>query len=137
VKCVVCAGEFSGKRRDSKFCSTRCRGKWDRARTKATRLEAHRAYHREYARRRRKKLGGQAALYGLKPQDVEIMMAAQGGRCAICKETFVRKHHIDHCHATGKVRGLLCHGCNTGIGMFKENPAALLAAADYVKAKFG
>jgi hypothetical protein len=42
------------------------------------------------------------------------------------------KPNIDHCHTTGKVRGLLCNGCNTGIGMFKESIPALLKAADYI-----
>jgi len=76
--------------------------------------------------------------YRIDSQDFQKMHAAQEGRCAICcspvgdleanKQAF-----IDHCHATLKVRGLLCQPCNTGLGQFYDNPALLRAAADYVE----
>ena len=53
--------------------------------------------------------------YGLSPDDVEKMIQAQDGACGICKKE-MQKPHIDHCHATGKVRGMLCHRCNTRLG---------------------
>lgn len=53
--------------------------------------------------------------YGLTPSDVQAMLEKQGGACAICVLPLT-KHHIDHCHTTGKVRGLLCHRCNTRLG---------------------
>lgn len=64
------------------------------------------------------------------------MMKTQEGKCAICGTTFTDKPrhiHIDHCHSTGKVRGLLCKPCNQGLGMFKDDPALLKAAAYYVE----
>ncbi len=53
--------------------------------------------------------------YGLTQADVEKMLLAQDVSCGICKKEML-KPHIDHCHSTGKVRGLLCHRCNTRLG---------------------
>jgi protein-arginine kinase activator protein McsA len=58
------------------------------------------------------------------------MIAAQGGRCLICQEE--TKLHVDHCHETKKVRGLLCRECNTGLGKFKERVDLLERAIHYL-----
>lgn len=58
------------------------------------------------------------------------MRKEQADRCLICKEEVPL--FIDHCHRTGKVRGLLCQSCNSGLGMFKENVANLAIAANYI-----
>jgi hypothetical protein len=75
--------------------------------------------------------------YGIDLEDYSSMLAAQNGACAICGTATPdgrgRFFHVDHCHRSGKVRGLLCTKCNQGIGMFKENPETLLAAIRYVK----
>ncbi len=61
------------------------------------------------------------------------MLVEQNGVCAICLEPPTTKPLcVDHCHATGLVRGLLCSGCNTAIGMMKENPKALGMAIVYI-----
>ena len=65
--------------------------------------------------------------------DFEAMRAAQGGCCAICNEAFSRTPKVDHCHATGKVRGLLCNGCNIAIGHFKDDAVRMEAAAAYMR----
>lgn len=59
---------------------------------------------------------------------------AQGGACAICREPERARRFlsIDHCHKTGRVRGLLCVRCNLGIGHFADHPERILRAADYV-----
>jgi hypothetical protein len=71
--------------------------------------------------------------YGLTMDEVEAMRAAG---CAICGITdWPGRHkqgHIDHCHETGVVRGVLCSECNTGLGKFRDDPALLLRAADYL-----
>lgn len=69
--------------------------------------------------------------YGLSLQDVAEMFVRQAGKCAICAGVMV-KQCVDHCHKTGKVRGLLCHGCNIGLGGFKDSSEALLAAITYL-----
>lgn len=74
--------------------------------------------------------------YGLTVEDYEAMLAAQGGRCAICREApDSRRRHdlaVDHCHETELVRGLLCHRCNVGLGHFNDRPNLLRAAAEYL-----
>lgn len=53
------------------------------------------------------------------------------GQCAICGD-FTANLHGDHCHSTGLGRGLLCRGCNFGLGNFKDSPDRLLFAAAYL-----
>ena len=73
--------------------------------------------------------------YGLAPGKFEALVEAQRGRCAICGGGPTGNHGrlvVDHDHATGVVRGLLCAMCNTMVGMARDDPAILLAASDYV-----
>lgn len=61
------------------------------------------------------------------------LYASQAGLCAICgKEPEDRRLAMDHCHATGRVRGLLCMHCNVGLGMFKDNKEVLEKAIAYL-----
>jgi Recombination endonuclease VII len=73
--------------------------------------------------------------YGLSQEDYDAMIASQNGVCRICGHIpdEGKAFHVDHCHATGKVRGLLCSRCNTGLGMFRDDPDALRKAADYLE----
>ena len=67
-------------------------------------------------------------------RDYDLMLERQRGVCAVCGEQPARSLCVDHCHATGKVRGLLCSPCNLAIGQFKDSPARLRKAAAYVEA---
>lgn len=63
--------------------------------------------------------------YGITPEQFEIIFFNQEGKCLICKKIFENKverrtAHIDHCHETGKIRGLLCSRCNTHLGWFEK-----------------
>jgi hypothetical protein len=71
--------------------------------------------------------------YRLTPAVFKSMAEAQGNRCAICKRK--SKLVVDHCHAAGHTRGLVCGTCNIGLGMFKDTPALLIAAAKYLQAR--
>lgn len=68
--------------------------------------------------------------YRLTRDDHEALIEAQGGLCAICGVGAPR--YVDHDHATGRVRGLLCPGCNTVVGMLEGDQARLTAAARYL-----
>jgi len=78
---------------------------------------------------------GRQWAYGLSEQEYWQMLTVQNNTCRICKLPFdtKRKPHVDHCHATRKVRGLLCARCNHGLGQFKDNPAFLREAANYLE----
>jgi hypothetical protein len=76
--------------------------------------------------------------YGLTTEQYEAMVAAQGGRCAICSTDHPgNKRHkhwsVDHDHKTKAVRGLLCHGCNTGLGAFGDDIERLTKAVAYLQ----
>ena len=75
--------------------------------------------------------------YGLSSEKYDAMLLAQENACAICHISFDGTPHVDHDHTSGNVRGLLCHGCNIGLGHFRDNRDTLLSAADYLEAKNG
>lgn len=76
--------------------------------------------------------------YGISESDLYIKFQQQNGRCAICNapidlaERHKRSACVDHDHATGQVRSLLCNHCNKGLGLFLDNPELLRNAADYL-----
>lgn len=71
------------------------------------------------------------ARYGLNLEDYEELYKKQKGNCAICDKYF-DKLDIDHCHKTGKVRGLLCGSCNRALGLMKDNIEFLKSAISYL-----
>lgn len=79
--------------------------------------------------------------YGITYEEAEAMIEGQGGMCALCRQRSVsldlRKRGkwsaaIDHCHDTGKVRGVICRCCNVGLGMFGDTVEGLQRAIDYL-----
>lgn len=97
-------------------------------------LTAERRYRRE--RPNAKREIQYKRRYGLTLEDFNLLVAAQAGCCAICREALKfegKRVHVDHCHVTKKVRGILCSRCNVGLGQFQDNPSMLLAAVRYLK----
>ena len=120
-RCPQCGEAFPTDRRaGSVYCSPECKKKAMDARWR----ERSPHYMRRY-------------LYGVTPEQTAAMLAAQANRCAICEAEFGSGRnavHMDHDHTTGKVRALLCGPCNNGLGLFKDDPARLRAAAAYLEA---
>jgi Recombination endonuclease VII len=77
---------------------------------------------REYHLRRR---------YGIGQEEVDRMIAEQDGQCAGCGR--MNPEHVDHDHATGKVRGLLCFNCNQALGNVRDDPAVLIRLVTYLR----
>lgn len=79
--------------------------------------------------------------FGIMPEDYDRMMEDQDGRCAICdgkqdinkKTGEPRRLGVDHCHATHKIRGLLCVSCNRGLGYFDDKIERLKSAIAYLE----
>jgi hypothetical protein len=159
LTCLYCGEEFPNPARrgpDRKFCSPHHKAKWwqeekrrqqeladPRRCAKCGGTVAHltglpvcskcRVDDRERGYRRAVSL---KSLYGLTQDDYDQLLELQYGRCAICRTDKpgggAGRWHIDHDHETGHVRGLLCNGCNVGIGFLQEDPEILMAAARYV-----
>lgn len=91
--------------------------------------------------RKPRREGKLLARYGISLDEYNTTLLQQGGVCAICKQPEtakdnagknVRNLSVDHCHSTGKNRGLLCGRCNRAIGLFLDTPLLLVEAAAYV-----
>ena len=99
--------------------------------------EELRPEQQRYARESKRR--STARSLGLTPEQLDDLLTSQDGVCAICKRaeslTYrgrVREMALDHCHKTGRVRGLLCAACNQGLGKFDDDPDRLAAAVLYV-----
>jgi hypothetical protein len=95
---------------------------------------------KRYQQKARTKLGNRwksiRDKYGLTRDQWESMFAAQGCRCAICGRSDPGGKgawHTDHDHATGQVRGILCHHCNTGVGHLGDNTEVMRRAIRYLR----
>ena len=74
--------------------------------------------------------------YGITQDEYDLNLELQDNACKICKtdaSEFTSSLHVDHCHETGELRGLLCVSCNSALGQFKDDIELLEDAIDYVK----
>lgn len=76
-----------------------------------------------------------AARHGMTIDQLKEFRDRHGNKCGICATT--RSVVVDHHHATGRVRGLLCQNCNSAIGKLQENPALFLEAIKYLERRHG
>ncbi|MFN8579296.1 MAG: endonuclease domain-containing protein [Candidatus Sericytochromatia bacterium] len=90
--------------------------------------------HRKYVKEKRE-MSDLKRNYGLSKEEYLKMSKNQNGVCAICKGKCYgnRRLYVDHNHINGKIRGLLCNNCNSGIGMLKDSIELLLVAIEYLK----
>lgn len=76
--------------------------------------------------------------FNITGHDIIDILEKQKNKCCICKgfvsyhDEGIKASHIDHCHTSGKVRGILCSACNLGLGHFKDNKTALRRAINYL-----
>lgn len=87
--------------------------------------EQNRAAQRRYKRK---------TVYGVTDAQYDAMLAEQGGLCKLCRGTPNGRGilHIDHCHATGRIRGLLCSKCNTALGLLNDDVELFAKALRYL-----
>lgn len=123
--CGWCEGEIPATRpRDAIFCSKKCK-QWSGNERQRQRPES-------FGERRDANL---RIKFDLSREQYDALLAAQGGCCAICgtdKPGGRGAFCVDHDHETGRVRGLLCTCCNTGLGQFKDDPVRLRSAINYL-----
>jgi hypothetical protein len=107
--------------RPVQFCGTACRQAWHNA-------QQTREYRRDSQLR---------STFGISLEEYDRILQAQGGHCRLCDATEAEAKNgvldVDHDHASGLVRGLLCHRCNWGLGILQDDPLLLRRAADYLE----
>ena len=121
-------------KRNADRLNARSRSYYRADRGKATRRR------REYRRKNRSKVNRNSLNWRIKREfgitldHRDEMLNAQGGGCAICgtKNWSIKGPVIDHDHKTGTIRGILCSKCNTGLGMFGDDPVRVLKSAAYL-----
>lgn len=120
------------------FCRGMCRSCYDKWRWKEKREERLKA-HKERSSKNKGKIRGYALYrkFKITHQDYLNMLANQNGKCKICNSASTgdknKKHFlVDHCHKTGKIRGLLCRPCNQGLGAFKDSIESIIKAGMYL-----
>ena len=130
-----------GLRQPCKECTARHMKEY---RNRPENLERKRRHSRDYYRRpdvrervlaaskRRRRSDYLRHKFGITQSDISEMAARQGWRCAICLRPFRETPNVDHDHATGQIRGLLCNSCNLGLGKFKDDPCSLDRAVEYL-----
>jgi hypothetical protein len=150
--CEGCGAEFQPYRSNQIHCTRRCRDNGPKA--TATRLayrarpevrEQIRGYRRldstsDVERLKRLNLRSALSRYGVTLDWFEAKIIEQHGACAICGHVppvggikSAARLHVDHDHVTGANRDLLCNRCNPGVGYFRDDPALLRAAAEYIE----
>ena len=135
-KCKLCRNEEARKKSDENPDlreKERLRGKEKYLRRKEVHKTICKTYYNEHLPER-KNLHLKKT-YGITLEDKNNMRDSQENMCLICKKEFVddKSAYVDHCHTTKKVRGLLCHLCNSGLGYFKDNIENMERAIEYLK----
>jgi len=139
VICAACKSSFMTSRSKAKYCSPACRqegtmklkiARRDPAKSRETQTRYRQSNNMAVRQSRYKNW------YGISLAEYDSIFSAQNGGCAICGcdlPQYGRHTHLDHKHdANQKIRGILCRGCNLGLGGFKDSPILLDAAKAYL-----
>ncbi|MFF7980786.1 endonuclease VII domain-containing protein [Streptomyces sp. NPDC007901] len=146
ANCRECAAEYYRRRREAQGRTVRVKvpvrqghkrcpqceevkphSEWERNKSSS---DGWSSYCRE-CRAERNRISYFQRKYGLSPAELEAMIAEQRGICCICLAA--PAEHVDHCHETGRVRGVLCFSCNAALGQFRDQPEVIRRAAAYVE----
>ena len=126
--CVQCGSSFRKKSVAHRFCTNKCKERWESSHVKGPYAKTPKQQRNYKSRMLRR--------FGMTLPEYDSLVVAQGGRCAIClKESPGSRYNrfaVDHDHKTGKVRGLLCRACNTGLGFFEDDQKLLMSAMRYL-----
>ncbi len=130
--CGKCGSSRRYYKRDGTSCCKDCRN------SKSTeRRKANPDYFREYYKKNSGKYKNQyksrilLKKYGISLKQRNDLETKQAGLCAICNKN--KKLYIDHCHSSGRIRGLLCNECNMALGLFNDNKEAISKAIEYLE----
>ena len=125
------------------MCGT-CYARWWRHKNPERRQLADTKYLSSVTGRAQRRGNIRRRTYGVTQEQIERMIAEQGGVCAVCPEPIIGESvtaagrilpraYVDHNHVDGSIRGMLCMRCNSGLGLFRETPELLEAAASYLR----
>lgn len=132
--CLVCSDPIISHPTRNKFCSKRCYNGWRKSCPTGWRRPGPvRLYETPSDKKAARVIRDREKKYGLASGDYDKMLVEQQYRCAICQRKFIDTPHVDHDHVKNKVRGLLCEGCNRGLGFFFDDAELLVSAAKYIQ----
>lgn len=127
-------GKATQKRHDIKQRSNPKRKEYLRMHEQLPKTKARRRLYKEKPENKEKVyLNSLMRFYKMTPDEFQSLKDKQNGQCAICGISPKDRLVVDHCHKTGRVRGLLCRKCNLGIGYLKDSIEFLSKAIEYLK----
>lgn len=157
--CINCDTPFVPRsKQHSKFCTRKCKTAYNSKKFYETNIEKVKEYRKRYQlnhpyneakkqyhnkksnehyhkNKDRYKFRNIKRKYGITEEEYKLLLQQQNNRCAICLKENKNNEplHLDHCHSTNKVRGLLCNNCNLGIGNLQENLIIIKRAYEYLE----
>lgn len=135
--CKNCGSKSFGSQGQCKPCRAKWQSKWRKNNLSVARASANNWHKRHPAQSTSNGRRQELKKYGLTPDGYEQLLLSQGGKCAVCTTDKPngpggRYFFVDHDHATGKVRGLLCSNCNSILGHAKDSVQTLRRAISYL-----
>ena len=134
IACTWCKARFVPWQYSQHFCSTKCQqAEYHHRKRDERNAKSRKWHHANSDKAKQSRWRNHLRRYGITPDDFNQMVDEQDGRCAICLRIPSHRLRVDHDHASGKVRALLCLQCNLAIGYLGESASAALNAAAYIE----